>query len=259
MIAVIVVHRRIRLRWLLAGFLLISLFYPIGQFQREVILQGNTRGAAWALRRPGEVVAKTTRFVGSQDFVKLFITGSSSTMVRFDGLGIASLIVRDVPGRVPFQGGWSLGQIFLAYIPRLVWKDKPLLTSGGWVTENFAGGPGVLSSTGSTWVGEFWFNFWWPGVVIGMLLMGSFFRLLHEILFKGDPVIPAQLMSVITLFVIPPTLGGQVAAPVNGVIFGAMPVVITHLSVRLMSGTVRPPSASEETPVELASTARLGI
>ena len=259
MIAAIVVQRRIRLRWLLAGFVAISVFYPVGAFQREVILQGNSRTAAWALRRPGEVVSKTARFVGSQDFGNLFLKGTASTMVRFDGLGIASLIVRDVPGRVPFQGGWSLGHIFLAYIPRVLWKDKPLLTSGGWVTENFAGGPGVLSSTGSTWVAEFWFNFWWPGVVIGMLLMGIFFRVLHEVLFRGDPVIPAQLMSVITLYVIPPTLGGQVAAPVNGVVFGAIPILLCHWSVRLMSGTVRPTSASEEAPVELGTEARLGI
>ena len=211
------------------------------------------------MRKPVEVVSKTARFVGSQDFGDHLWTGIASTMVRFDGLGIASVIVRDCPTRVPFQGGWTIAQIFISYVPRLVWKNKPHMTSGGWVTEKFAGGPGILSSTGSTWVGEFWFNFGWPGIVIGMLLMGLFFRILHEMLFKPGAVMPAQLMSVIVLFMVPPTLGGAVIGPVNGVVFGAMPLILTHLGVRLMSGTVRPTTAREGSPADLATEARAGI
>jgi hypothetical protein len=259
MIAFIVVARRIRLRWILAAFVAMALFYPIGEFQRQVILQSNTRGAAWALRRPVEVASKTARFVTHQDLGDMLWTGVASTLVRFDGLGIASVIVRDCPSRVPYQGGWTLAQIPLSFIPRLVWKDKPDMTSGGWVTEKFAGGPGILSSTGSTWVGEFWFNFGWPGVVMGMLVMGIFFRTLHEILFKPPAVIPAQLMAVIVLFAVPPTLGGAVISPVNGVVFGAMPVVLMHFAIRIMSGTLRPVPAGDRESADLAAKAHVGV
>jgi hypothetical protein len=258
-IAFIVVMRRIRLRWILAAFVAMSLFYPIGEFQRQVILQGNTRTAAWALRQPVEVASKTVRFVGGQDFGPMLWKGVASTMVRFDGLGIAAVIVRDCPSRVPYQGGWTLAQIPLSYIPRLVWKNKPHMTSGGWVTEKFAGGPGIHSSTGSTWVGELWFNFGWVGVVIGMLVIGIFFRTLHEVLFRKGAVLPAQLMSVIVLFAVPPTLGGAVISPINGVVFGAMPVVITHFAIRLMSGTVRPATAGDRESAGLAAKAHFGV
>jgi hypothetical protein len=133
------------------------------------------------------------------------------------------------------------------------------MTSGGWVTEHFAGGPGVMSSTGSTWVGELWFNFGWPGVVIGMILVGVYFRTLHEILFKQGAVMPAQIMSVIVLFAIPPSLGGTLLAPVNGVIITALPLMFAHWGVRLMSGTLRPATPGGGGSADLATGARAGI
>jgi hypothetical protein len=258
-IAYIVVKRRIQYRWIAVAFVTISIFYPVVEFQRQVILQGNTRGMAWALMRPVEVVTKTTRFVGSQNFGAILQKGTASMMVRFDGLGIASVIVRDCPSRVPFQGGWTIGQIFVSYIPRLVWKNKPLMTSGGWVTEKFAGGPGIMSSTGATWIGEFWFNFGWPGIVLGMLVIGIFFRVLHEMLFRPNAVMPAQMMAVITLFTVPPTLGGALIGPINGVVFGSMPLVLMHLSVRVMSGTVRPAAIPDPESEDLVTDARARV
>lgn len=259
MIAYLAVKRRIRFRWILILLFAFSLFFPIADFQRQVILQGNTRSAIWALQRPGEVISKTVRFVGSQQFGQHFLTGLASTLVRFDGLGVASVIVRDCPARVPFQGGWSIAQIFITYVPRILWKDKPDLASGKFVTDNFGGGPLIASNTGATWIGELWFNFGWSGVVIGMLLMGVYFRILHEMLFKPGAVMPAQIMSVIVLFAIPPSLGGMLLAPVNGVVVTAVPLILAHWSVRLMSGTLRPTTAGDGRSADLATEARAGI
>jgi hypothetical protein len=259
MIAYIVATRRIRMRWFLVGFIAMSLFYPIGEFQRQVILQGNTRTAAFALRKPLEVISRTAHFVASHGFSEHFLKGIASTSVRFEGLGIASVIKRDCPARVPFQGGWTLSYIPLSFVPRVIWPSKPDLQTGIWVTEHFAGGPGIKSHTGSTWVGEFWFSFGWPGVVIGMFAMGIFLRLLHEMLFQIDAVIAAQLMCVTVLFSIPPTLGGAVMSPVNGVIFGAMPLVLAHWSVRILSGRARPAPPGDVKTADLATEARAEI
>lgn len=259
MIAYIVVKRRIRFRWVLVVFLAFSLFYPIAEFQRRVILQGFSRGTIWALQRLPEVFSKTSRFVGSQEFGAYFLTGAASTLSRFDGLGVASVIVRDCPARVPFQGGWSIAHIFITYIPRIFWKGKPNLTAGQWITDNFGPGPAIRSQTGSTWVGELWFNFGWRGVVIGMLLVGVYFRILHEMLFKQGAVMPAQIMAVIVLFAIPPSLGGTLLAPVNGVVITALPLMFAHWGVRLMSGTLRPATAGDGGSADLATGARAGL
>jgi hypothetical protein len=252
LIAYIVVTRRIRMRWFLVAFVAMSLFYPIANFQRQVILQGNTKGVAFALRKPLEVIERTARFAGSYSITEHMISGIAATSVRFDGLGIASLIVRDCPSRVPFQGGWSLANIPLSFVPRIIWPNKPDLGSGLWVTANFMGGPSP-SHTGSTWVGELWYSYGWPGVVAGMFLLGIFFRIVHEVLFQPDAVIAVQLLSVVALFTIPPTLGGALVSPVNGVLLGAIPLAITHWGVRLLSGTPRNAPGREDPHGALAS------
>jgi len=259
MIAYLVVKRRIRFRWILAVFVAFSLFYPIAEFQRQVILQGNRRSTIWALQRLPEVVSQTSRFVSGQKFGEYFVRGAASTLSRFDGLGVTSVILRDCPARVPFQGGWSIAHIFITYVPRILWKGKPELSSGQWVTTNFGPGADVISATGPTWIGELWFNFGWRGVVTGMFLMGVYFRILHEMLFKQGAVIPAQLMSVIVLLAIPPSLGGVLMAPINGVIITALPLALAHWSVRLMSGTLRPATASDGRSADLVTEARAEI
>jgi hypothetical protein len=141
---------------------------------------------------------------------------------------------------VPFQGGWSLGYIVLSYVPRIVWADKPDTAAGLWVTENFGGGPGVPSHTAPTWIGELYFNFGWPGITIGMLLVGVYMRTLHEVLFGPKATIPAQMMAVLVLFVFPQTLQAQLISPVNAVVFGLLPLVFTHWVVRVMGGAPLP-------------------
>jgi hypothetical protein len=254
-----VMKRRIAVRWILVGFAAVALIYPIAEFQRRVILRGNTRGAADVISQSGEIVSRVSRFAGSWEFGDYMLQGIAATSRRFDGLGVVAVIVRDCPRRVPYQGGWTLSYIVLSYVPRIVWADKPAMTIGQWVTTNFGSGPGILSNTAPTWVGELYFNFGWPGVVIGMLLMGVFLRILHEVLFPPNPVMPTLVMSVVALYTIPQTLQAGLIGPINGVIFAAMPVVMTHWLVRLVSGAPRRPPAGEagiEAEAEAAADAR---
>ena len=93
---------------------------------------------------------------------------------------------------MPFQDGWSLAYIPAAYVPRLVWPGKPRFETGQWVTDNFGFGPHIRSSTGSTWVGEFYFNFAWAGIAIGMALLGVWFRFLQDSFLGMQATIPAM-------------------------------------------------------------------
>ena len=112
----------------------------IAEFQRRVILRGNTRGAADVISQPGEVISRVSRFAGSWEFGDYLLQGVAATSRRFDGLGVVAVIVRDCPRRVPYQGGWTLSYIVLSYVPRIVWADKPAMTIGQWVTVNFGSG-----------------------------------------------------------------------------------------------------------------------
>lgn len=258
-IAYIVVNRRIRVWWILAAFLAVSIVYPLAEFHRRVILKNYTLGAVYALSRPIETISRLSEFATSLGPGDYLTMGISATSSRFDSLGILSAIVRDCPRRVPFQGGWSLAHIPLGYVPRIVWPAKPQNPTGQWVSDNFAfaGHKGMRSATGPSWVGELYFNFGWPGIVIGMLLMGVFLRIVHEVLFPPDAVLPAQLMGVVVLFGIPSSLGGALVGPVNITIMGALPVVVAHWGVRLLAAPPRREALEHgRTDAELGAGAR---
>jgi len=74
-----------------------------------------------------------------------------------------------------FQLGQSWGYILTNFIPRIFWRDKPLQDRGrvftakmGWAADAST----ATSSTGETSAGELYWNFGWPGVILGMLCLG---------------------------------------------------------------------------------------
>jgi hypothetical protein len=159
---------------------------------------------------------------------------------------------------VPYQGGWTIGYIFLSYVPRIVWADKPDMTTGLWVTANFGSGPGIASHTAPSWMGELYFNFGWAGIVIGMIIMGIFMRAQHEFLFRAGAPTPVQILAIVVLFAFPQSVIGQLLMAVNAVFFGAMPVVMAHWGVRILGGTTL--QARPEAPQRgFATTATAGV
>lgn len=230
----IMVTRRLRIRWV-AGFVVVMmLLYPVIQTYRDYLF-GNRLSAIEVITSPQRAIDLMQRFVRTSEMGDYLRAGLEATSNRFDALSITSVIVRDAGDVVPFQGGWSLGYIAISYIPRLLWAGKPDTTIGQWVTDKFGSGPWIISNTGPSWVGELYFNFGWAGIAIGMLLLGVWFRLLHESFLRPDATIPALLAGVVALFSIGPTLQGQLLGPINGVVFNVTPIVVAHLVVRALT------------------------
>jgi hypothetical protein len=176
------------------------------------------------------------------DPVEYFRSGFEITGRRFDYLGILSVIVRDGGTRVPLQEGRTDLYIPLSYIPRLLWAEKPLFDTGQWVTDHFGSGPEIESSTGPSWMGELYFNFAWAGIVIGMGLIGIWFRFLQEYFLRIDATIPEMLAGIVTIIALVPSVGGDLLAPTNGVIFYVAPILLMHVLVRMfMPPPARPP------------------
>jgi hypothetical protein len=71
----------------------------------------------------------------------------------------------------PFQNGRTLLAIPLAFIPRMVLPDKPDVETGRLFNHQFYGGTDDTYISPSH-LGELYWNFGWPGLVAGMLLIG---------------------------------------------------------------------------------------
>jgi hypothetical protein len=77
-----------------------------------------------------------------------------------------------------FLRGESWQYIVTNFVPRIFWPDKPNVDRGrtftarlGWASDASV----ATTSTGETSAGEFYWNFGWPGVLLGMFVLGSIF------------------------------------------------------------------------------------
>ncbi|MEE3331768.1 MAG: O-antigen polymerase [Myxococcota bacterium] len=251
-----IANRRMDTRWIVAGGLLLMVIYPVAQFWRDVVLAGNQLGMVDVLARPGRAVSLISAFLANADLSMHFEQGLQSATARIDALGVVTRIVTDTPGRVPFQGGWTLAYVPISFVPRIIWPDKPVIMVGQWITDNYGGGPAIRSNTGSAWIGELWFNFGYPGVIVGMGVIGAYFRILHEAFFRVFTV-PACLSCLVILWATCTTIEMNLIAPFNGVIFNLMgPILIAHLGVRLFGGAR--PLKEEDPPPRPSGTAEPG-
>lgn len=75
-----------------------------------------------------------------------------------------------------FQLGATMDYVLYAFIPRLLWRDKPGVTRGGWFTYYLGASPSeeeATTSTGITAIGELYWNFGIAGVLAGMFVLGT--------------------------------------------------------------------------------------
>ncbi len=108
-----------------------------------------------------------------------------------------SLPVGYIQGEIR-KGGYKMGETLeyakYAFIPRLLWPDKPNVSRGAWFTTYLgfaAREEEATSSTGMTSAGEWYWNFGIPGVVLGMLGVGILCGLLWRMAGAnpvGDPL-----------------------------------------------------------------------
>jgi hypothetical protein len=77
-------------------------------------------------------------------------------------------------------------------------------------------------------VGELYFNFGWTGILVGMGVLGIWFRFLQDSFLRIDSTIPAMLAGIVAILTICPALEGDLLSPTNGVIFNVTPIILTH-------------------------------
>lgn len=76
-----------------------------------------------------------------------------------------------------YYNGETLEYFKYVFIPRFIWRDKPLIKQGQWfaveIGNAYYNRRGIANnSVNMTVPGEFYLNFGWPGLVLGCLLFG---------------------------------------------------------------------------------------
>lgn len=91
----------------------------------------------------------------------------------------------DLVNRNGFYKGKSIAYMKYAFIPRIIWPDKPIIQQGGWFAKEIkmgreVGGGRHSNAINMTIPGELYLNFGWPGVVAGCIGVGFLIMLIWE-------------------------------------------------------------------------------
>jgi hypothetical protein len=97
---------------------------------------------------------------------------AQSFFERMSLKGSVEMIVARTGADVKYQNGHTLVPLLGVFIPRLIWPTKPDVQTGRVINKEFN-----LSDQEDTYIspshlGELYWNFGWPGVVLGMPLIG---------------------------------------------------------------------------------------
>jgi hypothetical protein len=183
---------------------------------------------------PGYTLSAISKYVGSGDASEHLLVGLEATSHRLDGLGIASVIIRDTPSVSPFQNGRTLGLFFVAFVPRMLWPEKPNIQIGQWITDVYGSGPHIDARTAPTPIGEFYLNFGIPGVILGLMLLGTVLRLAHETLSRHRATAPTILAQTVVVLILCLHFAGSVAGVYGQVAFTLIPLYVLHLAIRFV-------------------------
>ena len=75
-----------------------------------------------------------------------------------------------------FMWGEGMDYLVYAFIPRIIWPEKPTITRGAWFTVYLGQArteEKATTSLGQTASGELYWNFGWAGTFVGMTLLGA--------------------------------------------------------------------------------------
>ena len=192
-----------RLRvWTPALVLVLGAFYlglvaPVVQTSRQRPL-GEGENARGHLIETFEVWNRDAPTGITQEF--LFDQFDQFLSRQFDPVPVGFIV-----GEVDTSGlllGETMKYAAYAFIPRLIWPDKPTVTRGAWFSTQlglFDTEADATTSIGMTAVGELYWNFGVFGVLIGMLAVGCFQGILWRLAGSDPRGKPIHMLLYVTV------------------------------------------------------------
>ena len=171
-LARMLVDNRLPKGWMIAGACLLLFSFPLFQAYRadvtgarglnhiqalmniDKVLQVVLANRDKVMERPGEERSQTF-------FERASLKGNVE--LAFEHTGIDT----------PLREGDTLVGLLVAFIPRLIWPDKPDVAVGQLFNKEFirTGDPNTYISPSH--LGELYWNFGWPGILLGMAFIGA--------------------------------------------------------------------------------------
>ena len=154
--------------WLAVAAAVVVVVFPILQANRVAMGQRGTDHAQAAQN----IVETIQRALAAQASTEAG-PDRSETFIERSSLKHSVTMIVDATGRsVAFQNGYTLSPLLTAFIPRIIWPEKLDVPTGRLVNKEFHVSEQEETNISPSHLGELYWNFGWPGVLVGMTLIG---------------------------------------------------------------------------------------
>lgn len=132
---------------------------------------------------------------------------------RIDGKVYVDIIVDGTDsGRVPFLSGETLSLFFKTFVPRMFWPDKPESSTGRMFNLAFHLSESKFTYVPTTMLGDLYWNFGMPGVVVGMFIIGMTIAYLASTFSVGLAItLPRFLVLLLATYLLAIRFEGNIA------------------------------------------------
>ena len=202
---------RVPMRWLVCAAVGMALIFPVMTAKRIIMTEGLGLNRAQALSRTGEILRRAIAERDVAQTGKKYEQKTQTFLERATDKGAVERFAAHVGVDHPYRMGSTLEPILYAFIPRLVWSDKPGESSAQLFNREFRLSEDRDTYISPTHIGELYWNFGLVGVITGMTLIGL---LLGGVCGRFDQSrqasITGVLVLIVTLYELVVRRGGQI-------------------------------------------------
>ncbi len=168
LVTAVLVRGRVSKGWMALIALIVAVGFPILQANR-VVRDENNVNATKASQNLGKIFQEALQ---AKDRVNTGQERAQTALERTTTKGSVELIVRGIDSGHQFMHGYTLTPLFAAFVPRLIWGDKPSIPTGQILNKEFNVSAGRDTYISPSHLGEMYWNFGWVGVIVGMSGLG---------------------------------------------------------------------------------------
>jgi hypothetical protein len=164
----LLVNGRVPKAWVALMLVVVAVGFPLLQANRVV----RNQHAATHSDVAENLSNAFSEALHAEDKVNSGKERAQTALERLTLKGSVEVIVKGTAADVPLQHGYTLLPMLTAFIPRLLYPDKPNIPTGQIMSRQFHLSDSEDTYSSPSHLGELYWNFGWSGVVVGMTLVG---------------------------------------------------------------------------------------
>lgn len=190
--------RRIPWHFFIISALVAIVLNPVKLNYRDVVWYDEGHSSSYFDK--GKVMGSVLQDYYSGTDIFSSVSEDTSTINRLAHISTFGLVISMTPDLVPYWAGESYHTLWTSFVPRVIWPDKPKSNIGQDFGHryDFIGVGDYWTSINLPWLIEFYANFGMLGVLVGMFLVGLFFRILVQ-KFKVPVSSPMEHVLAVTV------------------------------------------------------------